>query len=75
MDVYIPEDYVAKRRMERRKSSKNGKTNSSSGGGTSDMSRPPSTASQPYKFHRSELMMGAPSTYGFGDAVLDCFSA
>ncbi|KAH6777736.1 nucleotide binding protein [Perilla frutescens var. hirtella] len=77
MDVYISEEYVVKRRMER-KSTQNGKINSSSGGrssGNDKTSRPPPTAPQPYKFHRSEPMMGATSISGFGDAVFDCFSA
>lgn len=77
MDVYISEEYVAKRRMER-KSAKNRNINSSNAYRSSDndkMRRPPSTAPQPYDFHRNELTAGAPSISSFDDDVFDYFSA
>lgn len=76
MDVYISEEYVAKRRMER-KSAKNSNINSSIGYRSSDndkMPRPPPTASRPYDFRQNELTVAAPSVSSFDEEVFEYFS-
>ncbi|KAI3453693.1 hypothetical protein Pfo_010356 [Paulownia fortunei] len=74
MDVYISEEYVVRRRIEKKAAAKNGKNSNGtfgSGGKSSDkdnMSRPPTSA------HRFHHQMSAANS-GYGDVVFSCFSA